>query len=282
MNAERFTFGGVTLELRGEDAWTISKASARFHAAEGATTDHVISVEYSQTPPSVPDHAVKNGPVSRWREGNELHTLKAYGSEQFSYAVRTGGQTRLVFGEGYRSTMYSQAILEAAVLFDILADYGQLVLHSSYVLPQNGAAVLFSGPSGIGKSTQAALWQQYADADVINGDRTLIRLSDLTANGVFYSGTSGICKNVSAPIRAIVLLEQAESNALRRAGAKEAFVAVLSQCSYYQWDADSAIRMMDLVNELVQRADVYRLSCRADEGAVRLLQNELFGGQNGE
>lgn len=282
MNAERFTFGGITLELHGEDAWTISKASARFHAEEDARTDHVILVEYARTAPSVPKNAVQSGPVSRWREGNALHTLKAYGSEQFSYAVRTGGQTRLVFGEGYRSTMYSQAILEAAVLFDILADYGQLVLHSSYVLPQNGAAVLFSGPSGIGKSTQAALWQQYADADVINGDRTLIRLSDLTANGVFYSGTSGICKNVSAPIRAIVLLEQAESNALRRAGAKEAFVAVLSQCSYYQWDADSAIRMMDLVNELVQRADVYRLSCRADEGAVRLLQNELFGGQNGE
>ena len=282
MNAERFTFGGVTLELRGEDAWTVSKASARFHAAETAKTDHAISVEYSQTPPPVPDYAVKNGPVSRWRSGNTLHTLRVYGAKQFSYAVRAGGQTRLIFGEGYRSTMYSQAILESADMFDILAGYGQLVLHSSYVLPPNGKAVLFSGPSGIGKSTQAALWQRYAGADVINGDRTLIRTDDLTANGVFYSGTSGICKNVTAPLRAIVLLEQADENTLRRAGAKEAFAAVLSQCSYYQWDADSAIRMTDIVAELVQRADVYRLSCRADEGAVRLLQNELFGGQNGE
>ena len=152
------------------------------------------------------------------------------------------------------------------------------MLHSSYVLTQSGAAVLFSGPSGIGKSTQAALWQQYAGADVINGDRTLIRTGDITAHGVFYSGTSGICKNVSAPIRAIVLLDKADENTLRRAGAKEAFAAVLSQCSHYQWDAESAIHMTDLVAGLVRRADVYRLSCRADEGAVRLLQNELFGG----
>ena len=36
--------------------------------------------------------------------------------------------------------------------------------------------------------------------------------------------------------------------------------------------------MTDLAAELVRRADVYRLSCRADEEAVRLLQNELFGG----
>lgn len=278
MNTERFTFGGVTLEVRGQDTWTVSKASARFHAEDGAETNHVISVEFCETAPSAPQNAAKSGPVSRWREGEALYTLRVYGAAQFSYAVRTQGQTRLVFGEGYRSTMYSQAILESADMFDILAGYGQLVLHSSYVLPPNGKAVLFSGPSGIGKSTQAALWQQYAGADVINGDRTLIRMGDITAHGVFYSGTSGICKNASAPLRAIVLLEQSGENTLRRAGAKEAFAAVLSQCSYYQWDAESAIHMTDLVAGLVQRADVYRLSCRADEGAVRLLQNELFGG----
>ena len=278
MNTERFTFGGVTLEVRGQDAWTVSKASARFHAEDSAETNHVISVEFCETAPSAPQNAAKSGPVSRWREGDALHTLRVYGARQFSYAVRTQGQTRLVFGEGYRSTMYSQAILESADMFDILAGYGQLVLHSSYVLMQSGAAVLFSGPSGIGKSTQAALWERFAGADIVNGDRTLIRTGDITANGVFYSGTSGICKNASAPIRAIVLLDKADENTLRRAGAKEAFAAVLSQCSYYQWDAESAINMTDLVAGLVRRADVYRLSCRADEGAVRLLQNELFGG----
>ena len=80
MNTERFTFGGVTLEVRGQDAWTVSKASARFHAEDGAETNHVISVEYSPTPPPVPDHAVKNGPVSRWREGEALHTLRVCGA----------------------------------------------------------------------------------------------------------------------------------------------------------------------------------------------------------
>lgn len=74
-----------------------------------------------------------------------------------------------------------------------------------------------------------------------------------------------------------MLLDKADENTLRRAGAKEAFAAVLSQCSYYQWDAESAIHMTDLVAGLVQRADVYRLSCRADEGAVRLLQTNCLG-----
>lgn len=279
MNTERFTFGGVTLEVRGQDAWTVSKASARFHAEDGAETNHVISVEYSPTPPPVPDHAVKNGPDEPLAAKGRRCIRSGYtvqGSFRMPCARR--GKRAFFSAKATGSTMYSQAILESADMFDILAGYGQLVLHSSYVLTQNGKAVLFSGPSGIGKSTQASLWQQYACADVINGDRTLIRTDDLTANGVFYSGTSGICKNVTAPLRAIVLLDKADENTLRRAGAKEAFAAVLSQCSYYQWDAESAIHMTDLVAGLVRRADVYRLSCRADEEAVRLLQNELFGG----
>ena len=41
MNTERFTFGGVTLEVRGQDAWTVSKASARFHAEDGARSELV-------------------------------------------------------------------------------------------------------------------------------------------------------------------------------------------------------------------------------------------------
>jgi hypothetical protein len=280
MSSERFTFGGVTVEIRGESDWIHSKQSALFHAEPSAKTDHLISLEYAKSAPAVPPCATKSGPVNRWTEDDAVHTLKVYGTDQFAYSVRTPGQTRLSYGLGYRDTMYSQAILESADLFDILADYGRLVLHSSFIIV-NGVALLFTGPSGIGKSTQASLWQEYASADIINGDRSLIRLDDLTANGVFYSGTSRICQNASAPIRAIVLLSKSGENTLRRAGAKEAFAALLSQCAYYQWDAESASRMTLLAAQLVERANVYCLSCRVDESAVRLLQNELFGGQNG-
>ncbi len=280
MNSERFTFGGITVEIRGEGNWIRSKQSALFHAEPSAKTDHLISLEYAWSAPAVPPCAVKSGPVSRWTEGEAVHTLKVYGTDRFAYSVRTPGQTRLSCGLGYRDTMYSQAILESADLFDILADYGRLVLHSSFIIV-NGRALLFTGPSGIGKSTQASLWHDYASADIINGDRSLIRLDDLTANGVFYSGTSRICQNASAPIRAIVLLSKSGENTLRVAGAKEAFAALLSQCAYYQWDAESASRMTLLAAQLVEKANVYCLSCRADESAVRLLQNELFGGQNG-
>ena len=46
-----------------------------------------------------------------------------------------------------------------------------MVLHCS-VLKVKSGVILFSGPSGIGKSTQAGLWTKYRKARVINGDRT--------------------------------------------------------------------------------------------------------------
>ena len=125
MNTERFTFGGVTLEVRGQDAWTVSKASARFHAEDGAETNHVISVEYSPTPPPVPDHAVKNGPVSRWREGEALHTLRVYGARQFSYAVRTQG------ANVRRRLPQHHVFTGNPDMFDIWRALGSFVLHSS-------------------------------------------------------------------------------------------------------------------------------------------------------
>ena len=49
-----------------------------------------------------------------------------------------------------------------------------MVLHCS-VLKVKSGVILFSGPSGIGKSTQAGLWTKYRKARVINGDRTLLK-----------------------------------------------------------------------------------------------------------
>ncbi len=69
-------------------------------------------------------------------------------------------------------------------------------------------AVLFTAPSGTGKSTQAELWRKHRGASIINGDCTLIAEDDgvFTAFGFPFSGTSGIFENRKAPIAAVVYL----------------------------------------------------------------------------
>ena len=98
-----------------------------------------------------------------------------------------------------------------------------------------------------------------------------------TANGIFYSGTSGICKNVTAPIRAIVLLGQSDENRILVPSPQAAFAGILSQCAYYDWDALSAMNMTECVARLVSDVPVLHFDCRADASAVRALQERLGG-----
>lgn len=181
----------------------------------------------------------------------------------------------MTFAESYRAGASVRAVLEAAGLFDIFADAGMLVLHSAYIVTRGGEGILFSGPSGIGKSTQAALWERFAGARTVNGDRALVRPVERTVGGVFYAGTSGICQNVTAPLRAVVLLGQAAENRVVRARPQEAFARLLSQCAYYEWDAASAARMTELAAQLVTNVPVWRMDCRADESAVRALEEAM-------
>ena len=269
-----YTFGGVTLELTGEKAWKLSDLCRPFRA-EPRPADHTIHVTVGDDMPQPPEGAAHEATLYRWREGERFCLLQDYGSRYRAFAARQGGLTEVRLSEGYRETASDRVILESAGLFDLLADFGMLILHSAYIVTPQGQGLLFSGPSGAGKSTQAELWRQYAGAQVINGDRSLVRPGDGTVHGILYSGTSGICRNVSAPLRAIVLPMQGAENRAYPLRPKEAFMALVNQCAYYPWAADSAARMTGLAAALIGAVPVYGLTCRKDEGAVRALEDYL-------
>ena len=269
-----YTFGGVTLELTGEKVWKLSDLCRPFRA-EPRPADHTIHVTVGDDMPQPPEGAAHEATLYRWREGERFCLLQDYGSRYRAFAARQGGLTEVRLSEGYRETASDRVILESAGLFDLLADFGMLILHSAYIVTPQGQGLLFSGPSGAGKSTQAELWRQYAGAQVINSDRSLVRPGDGTVHGILYSGTSGICQNVSAPLRAIVLPVQGAENRVYPLRPKEAFMALVNQCAYYPWAADSAARMTELAAALIGAVPVYGLTCRKDEGAVRALEDYL-------
>ena len=278
MHREFYRFGGMTLALESPEELTGSALCRPFRTAEG-TAEHTIGLTFSDRLPQPPEDAAHWGVTFRWYTDAGRHTLQRYSAAgmapQFTYAVTRGSRTEVTFARRYRESLSTQTVLEAASLFDILADAGMLVLHSSYIVTRQGQGILFSGPSGIGKSTQAALWQRYAGAEIVNGDRALVRPDTGTVSGVFYAGTSGISRNVTAPLQAVVLLEQGAENRVCTLRPREAFARLLSQCAYYEWDAASAARMTELAAQLVTNVPVWRMDCRADESAVRALEEAM-------
>lgn len=168
-------------------------------------------------------------------------------------------------------------ILETAGIEHLIAALEGLILHSSFITWQ-GDGILFSAPSGTGKSTQAALWEQYAAAEQINGDRAVLRCMDgvWTAFGFPFAGSSGIYKNKAAPVRAVVVLRQAPENTIERLPAGEAFRLLYSECAIQRWNAPMHAASVDRLIALTRAVPVYRLACTPDARAVGLLRRTLL------
>ena len=153
-----------------------------------------------------------------------------------------------------------------------------VVLHSSFVLHQ-GEAILFSGDSGVGKSTQAALWQDCFGSQIINGDRALIYIEDgvVYASGWFQSGTSGICSRGVAPVKSIVFLEQWRGNEVSSVAGLDAFKQILCQCSYETNNQQQVLKVTKIVAQVLNFVPVYHYRCKKEPDAAEYLKTFLYG-----
>lgn len=164
----------------------------------------------------------------------------------------------------------------------LLADCGGFMLHSCIVsLPEGG--ILFTGPSGVGKSTQGSLWERFAGADILNGDRAgcMPAGDGWEAWGLPYAGTSGIYRNECTAVRGVVLLRQAPENTIRRMSGAEAFAKLYEQAGVHRWNASFAERVTSALIGLITRVPVWCLSCRPDEEAVKITKRAVFGENDG-
>ena len=155
----------------------------------------------------------------------------------------------------------------------------RLCLHASCVDTQYGG-LLFSGPSGIGKSTQSELWCRYRGAQLINGDRPILSKdeSGWRAWGSPYAGSSRCHINKSCPVRAIIMLEKAANCCITRLSMPDAFRAVWSGLTVYGWDKWFVEEAVNLAMELIESVPVYRFSCTPDKRSVEVLESEIKGG----
>ena len=159
----------------------------------------------------------------------------------------------------------------------LMVQQRRLILHASFIR-WRGQGMLFTGPSGMGKSTQAALWETLMNAEVLNGDRAVCQIGDhVTAWGSPWAGSSAVFRNESAPLRAIVSLRQARENTLTPLYGREALMELMPRIATVPWAERWHMRAMDLAIELVGHVPVWRLACRPDREAVETVRQAVFG-----
>ena len=153
-----------------------------------------------------------------------------------------------------------------------------LLLHSSMVR-LDGKANLFFGVSGTGKSTHSRLWlENVPECDLMNDDNPVIRFDEngtLIGYGSPWSGKTLCYRNVSAPVRALVRLEQKPENRISRLFTLDAYASVIAASSTIRWNRAVMDALVPTVERVAMNIPCYTLGCRPDADAVAVCRKGI-------
>lgn len=213
----------------------------------------------------------------------ETGTIRYIGSVQQSWGngyirVDSEGKVHIVElkASEYKGSIGGKAILNAIGAEHLVLEKHGVILHASFI-EHEGKAILFTAPSETGKSTQADLWMKHREAEIINGDRAVIRLIDgkSYACGIPFAGSSQYCKNATLPLEAIVYLGQAPETSIRKMNFAQAFTRVWEGCTVNTWNQEDLNKAIDIVQQITMQTPAYHLQCTPDESAIIALESEL-------
>ncbi len=247
--------------------------------------DQTLDIRLAEALPQPEGVCIFNDPARRvYRTGKAtvtyIGTVARSTDDAYIRVERQGNhRTVLVKRSAIPDRIHAKTILTAMEAEHIIVQNGGFMLHASCIAV-DGEAILFTAPSGTGKSTQADLWAKYRGADIINGDRIAVCISEngAEARGVPFAGSSGICKSGALPLRAIVHLGQAPSTTVTRLRGVRAFRCLWEGCSVYTWDRADVAQCADTVQQVLARVPVYHMDCTPDEAAVAALEAVLRKG----
>ena len=279
MNEYHFELAGLHAVLRTQEKLRVAGRLRPFLSEISRPVDLAVTIRSLAVLPESSPNAVKSAAESYDRVGDVLRIFHFDTPESPAFAVtqlEAGGKADIFVLPGYEDRFSgTTGILNRIGMENFLLSKDAILLHAAFVAC-GGKGVLFTGPSGVGKSTQADLWEKHLGAEIINGDRAVLRKeAGWTAYGSPYAGSSGIYRNENAPVSAIVVLKQAKENRLEKLTSRQAFPEVYSQLALCRWDRVFMEKATDLCLDLLQNVPVYRLSCLPAESAVDCLRKGL-------
>ncbi len=167
-----------------------------------------------------------------------------------------------------------EGVCESVAILRVICDHiirrGGFFLHCSCV-KYHGKAIIFTAPSGTGKSTHAALWMRHFgdEVEMINDDKPLVREQEdgFVIYGTPWRGKHGRGINTSAPIGAIFFLEQAPENAVKKLDGITALTLLMQQ-TVIPSGRDDTSALLDMLGRLIEHIPMFRLSCNISDEAV--------------
>lgn len=274
--------GSVNLQFQTDAPFDVEEHLFGFQS-RSQTTDVTLNILETDAMPDLPAHLL----------GDDL-LINYYEDHNFRYAAAKPGTAGLIVVTVYRPdfsdvTMYVRksrlpgmihSLGKALQLFPIralLAQHSAMILHASQVVV-GGRGILFTAPSGTGKSTQARLWNRWTNAPVICNDRTLLFKDDgrFSTSGFPVDGSDPVYSPLRHDLGAIVVLTQAPENTIQRLSPFRALKPLMEQTVCDIWDVPQREALLALWCSLLEHVPVYLLACTPDQYAVDCLRRQLM------
>ena len=169
---------------------------------------------------------------------------------------------------------------------------GFFAIHSASILYQD-QVWLFSGHSGMGKSTHTNLWKEQFGTKIINGDLNLIGWSNgghdnigqsvdkpgskghPIVYGMPWCGTSGIASTKSYPLGGIVLLGRSDNDHFESLTNDQKIVRVMQRMISPVWTEDMLEANLKCAAKLAKEVPIYNLLCTKEPSAAYVIKARI-------
>lgn len=177
----------------------------------------------------------------------------------------------------YNTTIQEEVFHTLREAFLYLAAQHQMVaLHSASILYKD-KAWLFSGPSGMGKSTHTNLWTVEFGTPLINGDLNLLALEGdkPMVYGTPWCGTSGIFDAEKHPLGGITLLRRSDHDFVEELSPASRVLLVDQRLVSPSWTKEQFLSNLDFVQKITPEILVCRLNCTKEPRAAYTMKNYI-------
>lgn len=286
MMEKHYRFAGIeiTIDIPGEHMYENERNLAPFRV-DAVTDPHRFRYRLCDSLDSPTGPCIANRPGLRvYRDGERRISYVGTVHESWEHACTRAlhdGKDHQVQVQSafYPERISAKAVLNSLELERLVTEGDGFLFHCAYVAVED-RAILFTAPSGVGKSTQAELWHSLRGAEIVNGDRAVLRSTGgrVLASGIPFSGSSSYCLNRELEVAAIVYLGQAPVTTIRRLKGYGAFSRIWEGCSVHTWDPEQMARVSALAAEIAGAVPIYHLMCTPDESAVNILEHAMRKG----
>lgn len=276
--------GGVNMVLCGDNA--LFAAPLHDFLDKNIADSHKLRIDF-KTVDTISPYTPENAAIVV--NTSELRIF-SYDDKYMLRYPNSGGIARIILSiDGGYAEFYIRGEIDNYLRYDIFhalrlifsytAELNGLFLMHSASFEYKGKAYLFSGPSGMGKSTHTGLWKKlYPDeVSMLNGDLNLIGIEDGVpyVYGIPWNGTSGIYTNKKLPLGGITILHKAPEDRLVTLPKDEIQLSVLQRFISPFWTEAMLDRGIDFTEGLVDIIPVWQLHCTKEPSAAELMKSAI-------